>query len=378
ETVRKFAAEEMRPRLRELERDGVPGELFDRFHALGLSLVDVPEALGGLGLDTFTACLIHEELAFGDPGAAVALWAPGFVPAAVLELAAPEQAARLLAPFARSGRRRGAVAWSEAGKGPEAGFATRARRAGDGWIVDGGKVHVVNGDGADTVIAFAQVEGEGGGWRGAGPSGVGGAAPAAREVWLGLETVPAAPLAVRACRAERLAGGGDVVLALRRMFARIGLATAARQVGLARASYEHALAFTQDRVAFGKPVAHFQAVAFTLAEMHMDVESARWMVWKAAAEFDAGAAGALEAVGRAAVHANDAAWRVADNGVQLLGGAGFIQDFPVEKWLRDTKALALMGQARGGPRRAVAAAAVGQPGAFGPALPSPWIQPVVT
>src|SRR5262249_28866 len=130
--------------------------------------------------------------------------------------------------------------------------------------------------------------GGGGGGGGAGGLVVEGAAPAAREVWLGLETVPAAPLAVRACRAERLAGGGDVVLALRRMFARIGLATAARQVGLARASYEHALAFTQDRVAFGKPVAHFQAVAFTLAEMHMDVESARWMVWKAAAEFDAG------------------------------------------------------------------------------------------
>jgi alkylation response protein AidB-like acyl-CoA dehydrogenase len=380
ETVRKFAADEIRPRLRELERDGVPGDLRDRFAALGLSLVDVPEAMGGLGLDAFTACLVHEELAFGDPGAAVALWGPGFVPEAVMELAAPGQGARILAPFAgpAGARRRGAVAWSEPGKGSETGFATRARRDGDGWIVDGDKVHVVNGDGADTLIVFAQVDGAGDGWGGVGAFLVDGAAPGPRAAWLGLETVPVAPVAVRGCRAERLAGAADVVVALRRMFARIALVTAARQIGLARASYEHALAYTQDRVAFGKPVAHFQAIAFTLAEMHMDVESARWMLWRAAAELDAGSAGALATVARAAVHANDAAWRVADNGVQLLGGAGFIQDFPAEKWLRDTKALALMGMTSEGHRLSVAAAAVGQPDAFGPGLPSPWIQPVVT
>jgi alkylation response protein AidB-like acyl-CoA dehydrogenase len=127
------------------------------------------------------------------------------------------------------------------------------------------------------------------------------------------------------------------------MFARMQLATAARQVGLARASYEYALQYTQERVAFGKPVAHFQAVSFTLADMHMDVESARWMVWRAAAELDRGGADAVLSVAKAAVHANDAAWRVADHGVQLLGGAGFIQDYPVEKWMRDTKALAMLG-----------------------------------
>jgi acyl-CoA dehydrogenase len=163
---------------------------------------------------------------------------------------------------------------------------------------------------------------------------------------------------------------------MRRMFARMSLMTSARQVGLARASYEHALAFTQDRVAFGKPVAHFQAVAFTLAEMHMDVESARLMVWRAAVAFDGG--GELEAAGAALDHANEAAWRVADNGVQLLGGAGYIQDHPVEKWMRDTKALALMAQTSEGARLPIAAVAAGQPGAFGPGLPSPWIQPVVT
>jgi alkylation response protein AidB-like acyl-CoA dehydrogenase len=377
ETVRKFAAEAIRPRLRACEREGVPGELRDRFHALGLSLADVPETCGGLGLDQLTACLIHEELAFGDPGAAVALWGPHFLPAAALELGTPEQAARILSPFATSGRRRGAGAWSDPGKGAEAGFATRARPDGAGWIIGGEKLHVVNGDGADAMVVFAQVDDDG--WDGAGAFLVeSGAVAGAREAWLGLETVPAAPVSFRGVRAERLGGGAEVVPAMRRMFARMSLMTAARQVGLARASYELALAFTQDRVAFGKPVAHFQAVAFTLAEMHMDVESARWMVWRAAVAFDGGAAGAVEAVAAALDHANDAAWRVADNAVQLLGGAGFIQDHPVEKWMRDTKALALMAQTSEGARLSIAAAAAGQPGAFGPGLPSPWIQPVVT
>jgi len=113
---------------------------------------------------------------------------------------------------------------------------------------------------------------------------------------------------------------------------------AARQVGLARAAYEFALEYTQERKAFGKPVAHFQSIAFALADMAMDVDAARWMVWRAATELEKGSWSSAVA---ATAHANEAAWRVADNGVQLLGGAGYVKDYPVEKWLRDTKALAL-------------------------------------
>ncbi|HVQ26251.1 MAG TPA: acyl-CoA dehydrogenase family protein, partial [Planctomycetota bacterium] len=130
ETARKFAVEELRPRLRQLEKAGIPDELRRRFHELGVSLIDVPEAAGGMGLGATTAALVHEELAFGDPGAAVALWGPHLATAAVVELGSPEQVARLLAPFAApdGALRRGAVAWSETGKDlPFAGMATRAR-----------------------------------------------------------------------------------------------------------------------------------------------------------------------------------------------------------------------------------------------------------
>jgi acyl-CoA dehydrogenase len=178
-------------------------------------------------------------------------------------------------------------------------------------------------------------------------------------------------VSLRGCRvaeSDRLGGRGFT-----RFFARAQLMAAARQVGLARAGYELALSYTQDRVAFGKPVAHFQSVAFDLAEMLMEVESARWLVWCAAAELDAG--DGVVAAARAAVHANQAAWTVADQTVQLLGGAGFIQDFPAEKWLRDTKVLAVLGQVDEASRQAIAGALLGE---GGDVLPGSALQPVVT
>src|SRR5260221_9392039 len=99
DTVRKFAAEALRPKLRELEASGVPEALRKQFHELGLGLVDVPEALGGMGAGLVTAVIVQEELAHGDPGAAVALWAPHLAAQALLALGDEAQQRRLLARF---------------------------------------------------------------------------------------------------------------------------------------------------------------------------------------------------------------------------------------------------------------------------------------
>jgi acyl-CoA dehydrogenase len=380
DTARRLAAEDIRPRLRELERGADGSALARRLHGLGVSLIDVPEALGGAGLGALTAVLVHEELAWGDPGAAVALFAPHLVPAALLELAAPEQAARFLAPYA-AGVRRGAVAWSERGSDvPAAGFAMTATPEGDGFVLEGQKAFVINGGIADDTIVFAQLD-RGAGWDGVGAFVVRADNPGLRAgpraQWVGLETVHAGELVLERCRVsaeDRLARVERA--SIRRFFARASLMTAARQVGLARAAYETALAYAQDRQAFGKPIAHFQAVAFNLADMCMDVESARWMVWQAAWELDRGGGDALAAVAKAAVHDGDVAWRVADDAVQLHGGAGYIQDFPVEKWLRDTRALAFVGGTDELARLGVAAAVLGHD--LGAGLPEHHIQPVVT
>jgi alkylation response protein AidB-like acyl-CoA dehydrogenase len=365
ETVRKFAAEELRPKMRELEKSGVPDALRRRFEETGLGLEDV---------DLATAVLVHEELAYGDPGAAVALSAPYEAAHAIALLADDSQKGRLAhAPAA--------VCWSER-KAPLEGFSTVARRVGGGWALTGRKAFVVGGGQVDRHLVFAQLEGQepSNGWDGIGAfvvdKGAAGLKAGEKHALLGLEAVGAYEVHLEGCVVEdvnRLIGGGELHAQVERLFARSMLVNAARQVGLARAAYDFALQYTQERKAFGKPVAHFQSIAFTLADMAMDVEAARWMVWRAATQLDKGKWPATVA---AAAHANEAAWRVADNGVQLLGGAGYVKDYPVEKWLRDTKALALFAPPSEVADLALAGVELGEPVATG--LPSSAIQPFFT
>jgi acyl-CoA dehydrogenase len=382
DTVRKFAAESIRPKLREYEKAGdVPAALRKQFHELGLGLLDAPESVGGQGASLVTAVLVHEELAFGDAGAAVALWAPHSAAQAILCLGDEAQQKRFLGRFAASdgALRTGAVAYGERGA-PLEGFHTTAKKQGGDWILNGKKAWVVNGGRADLHVVFAQLDGTTG-WNNVAAfvveAGNPGLKAGAKHELLGLETVQASEVIMEGCKvpdANRLLGGADFRKSVGFFMARWALTNAARQVGLARASYEFALEYTQERKAFGKPVAHFQAVAFTLAEMAMEVDAARWMVWRAARELDQGRLGAP--VAEAAAHANELAWRVADNGVQLLGGAGYVQDYPVEKWLRDVKALSLFAIPSEIAQLAVAGDELGHP--IGGGLPSSAIQPFFT
>jgi acyl-CoA dehydrogenase len=328
ETVRKFAAEELRPKMRAFEKSGVPDGLRKKFDETGLGLDDV--ALS-------TAVLVHEELAFGDPGAAVALSAPYDGNRALLALADDAQRARFTGKAT-------AICYSER-KAPLDGFATVAKHVDGGWSLTGRKAFIVGAAAAELQLVFAQLEGASG-WEGVGAfvveRGSAGLRVGDKHALLGLEAVAAHEIVLESCKVSdgnRLLGGGELGKRVELELARAMVINAARQVGLARASYEFALEYTQERKAFGKPVAHFQSIAFTLADMAMDVDAARWMVWRAATELDKGLG--LSSTVAATAHANEAAWRVADNGVQLLGGAGYVKDYPVEKWLRDTKALAL-------------------------------------
>jgi acyl-CoA dehydrogenase len=362
ETVRKFAAEELRPKMRAFEKSGVPDTLRKKFDETGLGLDDV-------GLET--AVLVHEELAFGDPGAAVALSAPYDGNRALLALADDAQRARFTGKAT-------AISYSER-KAPLDGFSTVARRVDGGWALTGKKAFVVGAAAAELHLVFAQLEGSAG-WDGIGAFVVEKANPGLRvgdrHALLGLEAVAAHEVAFESCKVadgQRLLGGGELGKRVEHVFARTMVINAARQVGLARAAYEFALEYTQERKAFGKPVAHFQSIAFTLADMAMDVDAARWMVWRAATELDKGTWTSTVA---AAAHANESAWRVADNGVQLLGGAGYVKDYPVEKWLRDSKALALFAPSSEVADLALAGALLGEPVAAG--LPSTAIQPFFT
>ena len=323
ETVASFA-KTLRARLRETEKErAVAPDLRKTAHELGLGMVAVPEALGGAGLGLLTAALLEEELAYGDPAAPFGFGGPGALGAAVAELGTAEQAKALLAPFAGADAwdRFGAVAWGEKkASSQRAGLTTVAVNRMGTWELTGEKAYVVNADRASSFVVFAQTS-EGQGWNGIGAfivkKGTPGLTVLPRETSLGLDA------------------------ALVRFFAKQSLVTAARALGLARAAFDIALEYCEQRRAFGKPIGHFQAVAFTLADRAMDVDAARGLVWRAAHAWDSGAsdAHALLCTARAVSFAHEAAMRCGDDAVQLHGGAGFMRDYPVEKLMRDAKQL---------------------------------------
>jgi alkylation response protein AidB-like acyl-CoA dehydrogenase len=355
ESVADFARSALAPRVREAEKArGVPEDVRRLAHEMGLGMMAVPESAGGQGLGMVTAVLVEEELGAADAGAAFGLSGPGAFGTAVAELGTPEQIVALLADFAGDDgyERFGAVAWSEAKPNKaRAGFVTEAVRGDGGWVLTGKKAFVVNAHLADRFVVFAQVEPEKG-WGGIGAfvvrRGDPGVIVGARHDTLGLDAADFGEIELQGAvvaDAARLLGGGEqgFTRATLRFFAKRALLVASRAVGLARFAFELSREHTENRSAFGKPIGHFQAVAFGLADRHMDVESARWLLWRAASAWDLPLPEerALSATAQAAASALEAAMRAADDCVGLHGGSGFIRDLVAEKLMRDGKQLAL-------------------------------------
>ena len=134
-----------------------------------------------------------------------------------------------------------------------------------------------------------------------------------------------------------LDGESDTAKGLITMLDRIRTVEAARTLGMARAAAEYAINYGQERVAFGKPIAYFQSIAFLMSDMAIEVNAARWSLWRAADAVDQGLEDAHQIVAQAVAQVNEASLFVTNNAVQILGGHGFIQDHPVEKWMRDAR-----------------------------------------
>jgi alkylation response protein AidB-like acyl-CoA dehydrogenase len=364
DSVAQFAKSTLRPRIREFEAArSLPPDVRKAAHEMGLGMVALPGEVGGAGLGLTTAVLLEEEVAWGDPGAPYGLGGPGAFGRAVVELGTVEQATEWLKPFvAGDGYERfGAVAWGEPKAGSDRpGLSTLAKKDGDGWVLDGEKAYVINADRAESFVVFAQVD-PAAGWSGLGAFVVKRHDPRLeilpRSTTLGLDVASFGGIKLTQVRvggeARLLAGGGGTPgtgragegfdAALVRFFAKEGLLVAARAVGLSRATFEITREYCDTRIAFGKPIGHFQAVAFTLADRNMDVDAARALVWRAAWLWDSGAPvdEAFRATAHAISFALEAAMRCGDDGVQLHGGAGFMRDYPVEKLMRDAKQLQL-------------------------------------
>jgi len=383
DSVAQFARSTLRPRIRQFESArALPNDVRKTAHEMGLGLVALPSELGGAGLGLLTAVLVEEEVAWGDPAAGFGFGGPGALGFALKELASPSVASRVLAPFATDGGhdRFGAVAWGEPRAHRERpGMVTIATPEGDGFSLTGEKAYVVNADRASSFLVFAQVD-ESKGFGGLGAFLVEKGAPGfsilPRVETLGLDAASFGSVALANVHVRNehrvYPAEGSFDAAVLRFFAKNSLVMAARAVGLSRAAFELTREYCDTRIAFGKPVGHFQAVAFTLADRAMDVDAARNLVWRAAWLWDSNASerDALLATAYAVSFAHEAAMRAGDDAVQLHGGAGFMRDYPVEKLMRDAKQLQLCGMTAEHADQWAAAIEVGRPLDLGALLPS--------
>jgi len=298
DSARSFAREVLRPRLRQHEEArAVSDEARRAFHDLGLVGMDLPSELGFAGVPLLTRVLAEEELAAGDLGAAVALDATGPAGEVLRRLGLGK---RWLTPFLDDPLRRAALAHADLR------FVPGAARA--SLLVTAEAVHE----------DFAAVED--------------------RDV-LGLAELPPAAVTLRGAGVPL----GDAREAIRGALFRYAGVNAARAVGCARAAFEHARRYAEERTAFGKPVGHFQAIAFLLADMATEIDAARALTWRACRASDLGASDVDLRLAQAAAQAREMLAFVTSNAVQILGGAGYVQDHPVEKWMRDARALAVQG-----------------------------------
>jgi len=344
DTLRDFAAETARPIARECDEASKLSEAFlDRVWELGLLSAAIPEAYGGGGEERSptTGAIVLEELAFGDATLAVAATASAAFVNALVDFGTEEQKRAYLPLFCDASPHTASLALVEPGPLFDPGaLATTASRHGDVYVLHGAKRFVPMGDRASHFLVIAAC-GEG---REAFivPRDAAGLAFSEPEKNLGLRALPAFTLeleGVEASAADRL--GGEAGADIQRLIdaARAGLA--AVQVGLSRAVLEYVVPYAVEREAFDQAIAQKQAIAFKCADMRIETDACRWLTWKAASQLEHG-----KDATRAAHHAHgyvaERAMWIADNGVQVLGGHGFIREHPVEMWYRNARTLGVL------------------------------------
>jgi butyryl-CoA dehydrogenase len=343
DTARDVAQNLLAPHAAEWDRDArFPKEALAELGKLGFMGMLVPEAYGGAGADHVGYALALEEIAAGDGATSTILSVNSLCCSAVQQYGSEEQKQRFLVPLA-NGDKLAAFCLTEPQAGSDAAaIKTRARRRGNRWIVNGTKQFITSGQNADVAILFAVTD------------------PAAGRKGISAFIVPTSTPGYRVARLEHKLGqrasdtaqlvfedmeltpdlllGGEgegYRIALSNLEGgRIGIA--AQAVGMARAAYEAALAYAQERETFGDKIIAHQAVAFRLADMATQIAAARGLVLDAAARRDAGEPCLTEAA-MAKLFASEMAERVASDAIQIHGGYGYLADFPVERIYRDVR-----------------------------------------
>jgi alkylation response protein AidB-like acyl-CoA dehydrogenase len=339
-----FAVNELRPIADECDKsDTFPLELLAKAAAVGLTSYAIPQEFGGGGVSAVTAALIAEELSWGCAGLAATIGATMFLVRPLLRFGTEEQQRRHLPRLASEDGCLAAIAFTEphAGSDLQAIGAT-ATRDGDAFVLSGEKCYITNGGIAEITIVFAKLDGAITAFLVEQDDP--GVAAGRKETKLGLRASYTSSLVLDDAQipSDRLLGevGQGFAIAMD-FFEASRPQVAASAVGIARAAFEYATGYAREREAFGKPLVTKQGVSFKLADMAMEIEAARLLVWRACAAVDAGEdAGLLGSYAKG--FAGDAAMRATTDAVQLLGGAGIMDDHPVEKWFRDAKVMQIV------------------------------------
>ncbi len=341
--ARQFARDEIIPVAAQHDRDeSYPTAVIERAAALGLLNVIVPQAVGGLGLGLLDEAIIGEELAYGCMGTYTILMASELGITPVLLAGSEEQHERFLRPLTQ-GAKLAAFALSEPDNGSDAGaMKTRARFDGDDVVLNGTKMWITNGDRADFTVVFATFDPD---KRHHGTLAVvvekGRDGISANKIHgkLGQRASPTAELVfedVRVPKANILGEPGDGFGIAMRTLDKTRVPVAAGSVGVARRALDEALSYARERKAFGRPISQFQAIQFKLADIKIGIETARWQTYHAAWLADNGRPH-TEAAAIAKAYASDMAFRAADEALNIHGGYGYVNEYPVEKLLRDVK-----------------------------------------
>lgn len=343
QAVRDFAESEIKPHITEMDdaakmRPEIVAKLFE----MGLMGIESPENYGGAGASFFMACLAVEELGRVDGSVSVLVDVQNtLVTNALLKWASPAQKENYLPKLANQWV--GAYALSESSSGSDAfGLKLRAEQKGDKFILNGSKLWITNANEANLFIVFANID-PSKGYKGITGFLVEKSFPGfkvgKKEDKLGIRASSTCELLFENCEVPAANVLGEVgkgyKIAIETLNeGRIGIG--AQMVGIAQGAYEAALAYVQTREQFGKTLSTFQGIQFQLAEMRVDLEAARLMVYNAARLKDAGA-DFIESAAMAKLYSSKAAERITSRVIDLFGGNGFTKEYPAEKYWRDAK-----------------------------------------
>jgi short/branched chain acyl-CoA dehydrogenase len=349
-TVREFAVSEIAPVAEELDREGAfPYAIVSGLAELGLLGIPFPERYGGAGGDTLAYALAIEELARVDSSVAITVCAHTSLGTQPIFLFGTEEQRTEWMPRLCSGERLGAFGLTEPEAGSDAGNTQTRARLDDGeWVIDGTKQFITNaGTDISGVVCITASTGDPGQASEISnfivPNGTPGyeqGAPYRKMGWHASDTRPLTFTSCRVPETSLLGVRGDGLKQFLQVLdiGRIGVA--AMGVGLAQGAFDEALAYAKERRAFGQPISRFQAIQTKLADMATEIEASRLLVYKAAVQKDAGESFALTAA-QAKLKTGRLAVRCAEEAVQIHGGYGYIEEYPVCRFYRDAKILTI-------------------------------------